>query len=218
MLRWAIARAEWERLLLMAALALILYALFLFLAFGVRTFMQIRATGSSGFHGISGSPGSVEWIAGVLFVVALVLGVAAPILALTDLVEPIASIDGDAINLIGLLLAVAGVNLTVYSQTSMGSSWRVGVDEGEQTALVTSGAFAFVRNPIFSAMIPTALGLAMMVPSVVSIAALGALIVALELQVRIVEEPYLIRVHGDDYRSYAASTGRFIPGVGRLAF
>lgn len=201
----------------MAELALILYALFLFFAFGVRTVMQVRATGSSGFHGISGKPGSVEWIAGVLFIVALVLGVAAPILALTDIVKPIASIDGDGVNLIGLFLAVAGVNLTVYSQTSMGSSWRIGVDEEERTALVTTGAFAHVRNPIFSAMIPTALGLAMMVPSVVSIAALVSLIVALELQVRIVEEPYLIRVHGEDYRSYAAATGRFIPGIGRLA-
>lgn len=217
MLCRSVARAEREHMLLMAAFALILYALFLLLAFGVRTVMQIRATGSSGFHGISGRPGSVEWIAGVLFIVALVLGIAAPILALAGLVEPIASIDSDGVNLAGLFVAVAGVTLTVYSQTSMGSSWRIGVDEGERTELVTTGAFAHVRNPIFSAMIPTALGLAMMVPSVVSIAALMALVVALELQVRIVEEPYLIRVHGGDYRDYAAKTGRFIPGIGRLA-
>lgn len=200
----------------MAALALVLYALFLFLAFGVRTVMQIRATGSSGFHGISGKPGSVEWTAGILFIVALVLGIAAPILALVGLVEPIAAIDGDGVNLAGLFIAVVGVNLTVYSQTSMGSSWRIGVDPDERTALVMTGAFAHVRNPIFSAMIPTALGLAMMVPSVVSVAALAALVVALELQVRIVEEPYLMRAHGDDYRNYAAKTGRFVPGIGRL--
>lgn len=85
----------------MAGLALILYALFLFFAFGVRTVMQIRATGSSGFHGISGKPGSVEWTAGLLFIVALALGIAAPILALAGLVEPIASVDGDGVNLAG---------------------------------------------------------------------------------------------------------------------
>lgn len=200
----------------MAALALVLYALFLLFAFGVRTAMHIRATGASGFHGISGRPGSVEWTAGVLFIVALVLGVAAPILALIDAVEPIASLDTEAVNLIGLFVAVAGVNLTIYSQTSMGSSWRIGVDEEERTALVTTGAFAHVRNPIFSAMIPTALGLAMMVPSVVSLVALAALVLALELQVRIVEEPYLLRAHGASYRDYASRTGRFIPGIGRL--
>ncbi|MFL5908785.1 MAG: methyltransferase family protein, partial [Solirubrobacterales bacterium] len=37
----------------------------------------------------------------------------------------------------------------------------------------------------------------------------------LQLQVRFVEEPYLIRTHGDDYRAYASEVGRFVPGIGR---
>jgi protein-S-isoprenylcysteine O-methyltransferase Ste14 len=37
------------------------------------------------------------------------------------------------------------------------------------------------------------------------------------LQVRAVEEPYLLSVHGDAYATYAARVGRFVPGVGRLA-
>ena len=43
------------------------------------------------------------------------------------------------------------------------------------------------------------------------------LVVGLELHVRRVEEPYLLRTHGDAYRTYAASAGRFVPGIGRLA-
>jgi protein-S-isoprenylcysteine O-methyltransferase Ste14 len=35
-------------------------------------------------------------------------------------------------------------------------------------------------------------------------------------QVRGAEEPYLLRVHGDAYRCYAARAGRFVPGIGRL--
>ena len=73
----------------------------------------------------------------------------------------------------------------------MGDSWRIGVDPGERTELVTAGPFAVVRNPIFAAMIPTALGLALLVPSVIAIAGFAALVGALELQVRVVEEPYL---------------------------
>lgn len=38
----------------------------------------------------------------------------------------------------------------------------------------------------------------------------------LALQVRLVEEPYLLRTHGEVYRDWAARTGRFLPGVGRL--
>ena len=41
--------------------------------------------------------------------------------------------------------------------------------------------------------------------------------IALEIQVRLVEEPYLLRQHGDAYRNYAARVGRFVPGLGRLA-
>ena len=77
------------------------------------------------------------------------------------------------------------------------------------------GPFALVRNPIFAAMIPTSLGLALMVPNVVALAGFAALVLALEIQVRMVEEPYLRRVHGQAYASYAARTGRFAPGVGR---
>jgi protein-S-isoprenylcysteine O-methyltransferase Ste14 len=53
------------------------------------------------------------------------------------------------------------------------------------------------------------------VPNVVAAATLAALVAGLETQVRLVEEPYLARVHGDRYRRYAAATGRFVPGVGR---
>ncbi|GAA2724696.1 hypothetical protein [Cellulomonas aerilata] len=55
-----------------------------------------------------------------------------------------------------------------------------------------------------------------MVPAVTSAAALTALVVAVQLQVRAVEEPYLAQVHGERYRAWAARTGRFVPGVGRM--
>lgn len=115
----------------------------------------------------------------------------------------------------GTILAVLGVADTLAAQTSMGTSWRIGVDENERTALVTTGAFALARNPIFTAMIATAVGLAAMVPNVVSVFGLILTVAVIELQVRAVEEPYLRRLHGDDYLRYAAAVGRFLPGIGR---
>ena len=41
-------------------------------------------------------------------------------------------------------------------------------------------------------------------------------IAGLEIQTRAVEEPYLRELHGKAYARYAARTGRFVPGVGRL--
>jgi protein-S-isoprenylcysteine O-methyltransferase Ste14 len=197
-------------------LALVLYAVYLLLAFGVRTLIQLRRTGSTGFHGLGGRPGSAEWIAGVGFAVALLLGAAAPVLALLGWVEPIGSLDTSAIHALGNALALLGIAATLYAQLAMGTSWRIGVDPEERTALVTDGPFALVRNPIFSAMLPTALGLALLVPSWVSIAGLIGLVIALELQVRVVEEPYLLRAHGGAYADYAARVGRFVPSVGQL--
>lgn len=200
----------------MPELALALYALYLGVGFGLRTAIQLKRTGSSGFHGISGRPGSAEWLAGVGFAVALVMGAAAPVLALAGVADPIAGVDQRALHVLGGLLAVLGIVATFSAQVVMGDSWRIGVDPGERTRLVTTGPFAVVRNPIFSAMLPTALGLALLVPNWVALAGLVGLAIALELQVRVVEEPYLLRTHGEAYADYAAGVGRFVPGVGRL--
>ncbi len=55
-----------------------------------------------------------------------------------------------------------------------------------------------------------------MVPNLLAATGFVALVVALQLQVRGVEEPYFARVHGDGYVRYAGEVGRLIPGVGRL--
>ena len=200
----------------MGWVALGCYAVYLALAFGLRSVIQLRRTGSTGFKGVSGPPGSLEWYAGVLFGVALIIGVLAPVLDVTDVLEPIGAIDGPGAHAVGLVLFGLGLAATLYAQLAMGESWRVGVDESERTDLVTGGPFAVVRNPIFAAMIPTSLGLTLMVPNVVAFAGFAALVLALEIQVRLVEEPYLRAAHGQAYTSYAARTGRFAPGVGRM--
>lgn len=200
----------------MAALALVLYGLFVALGFGLRSLVQLRRTGSTGFRGIARRSGSAEWVAGVGFVVAALLGFAAPVLALLDRVEPISFLDGPVSHVLGVVLALLGIAGTLYAQLAMGASWRIGVDPEERTALVAGGPFALVRNPIYSAVLLTAFGLALLVPSWVAIAGLIGVVAALEMQVRAVEEPYMLRAHGEDYAEYAARVGRFFPGVGRI--
>ena len=197
------------------AIALALYVAYLLLAFVLRMWIQHRRTGDTGFR-FPERIGSLEWAAGLLFTVALVAGAAAAVLDASDVIEPIDAFDSAGVRATGISIFVAGLVGTLYAQFAMGSSWRVGVDEAERTDLVTGGPFATIRNPIFSAMVPTSLGLAMLVPNVVAVVAVIALFVAVELQVRLVEEPYLLRTHGEAYRQYAARVGRFVPGLGRL--
>jgi protein-S-isoprenylcysteine O-methyltransferase Ste14 len=200
----------------MAALALVLFGFSLVLTFGVRIAVQLRRTGSTGVLGFAADATPLERFAGVLFVAGLAMGVAAPLLALLGVLEPIAALDGAAGHLVGIVLGVTGVLLTFGAQLAMGDAWRIGVDPEERTELVIGGPFKLVRNPIYSAMIPTVFGLALMVPSVLAIAAFLTLVMALELQVRLVEEPYLLQVHGDAYAEYAARVGRFVPALGLM--
>lgn len=87
----------------MTAAALVLYLADLAVAFGMRTSVHAPHTANSGFNGISGSPGSPPWWAGILFVLALVLGVTAPASALAGVVRPApAGMVADAIAVAGL--------------------------------------------------------------------------------------------------------------------
>lgn len=111
--------------------------------------------------------------------------------------------------------AVLGIAGTWWAQTAMGASWRIGVRGEERTELVDRGPFRWVRNPIFSFMVLTAAGLMLLLPSLLSLAAFVSFVLAIELQVRFAEEPYLRRTHGDRYVEYCRRVGRFVPGIGR---
>jgi protein-S-isoprenylcysteine O-methyltransferase Ste14 len=200
----------------MAVAAIVLYAVLVLITFGVRVAIQLRLTGSTGLHGLSPDASRLEQAAGVLFVLGGAMCVAAPILALINVVDPMDALDGAAGQAIGVVLAVAGIVATFGAQLSMGASWRVGVDPAEQTTLVTDGPFGIVRNPIYSAMLPTVFGLLLMVPSALAITGFALLLLGIELQVRLVEEPYLLKVHGSAYSVYASRVGRFLPRLGLL--
>lgn len=200
-----------------AVIALILFAVYMVVAFGVRTAQHLRATGSTGFQGISGKPGSASWFGGVLFALALVVGASAPVLELAGYVKSI--IEWPAWIMWGATAtAVMGTLATYGSQIVMGKSWRIGVRDSERTELVVEGPFRIVRNPIFSCMLVTGMGIALVVPNVLSIASMVCLFVAIELQVRVVEEPYLYRMHGEPYAEYCQKVGRFFPGLGMRRF
>jgi protein-S-isoprenylcysteine O-methyltransferase Ste14 len=199
----------------MPALGLALLALYGALAFGVRMIVQVRRTGSTGFKGLRGASG-LERIGGLLFALAVVLCVAGPVLQLADTVSSVEALDGESANVLGVVLASLGIATTSVAQFAMGDAWRIGVDPSERTELVTHGPFSVVRNPIYAAMIPSFMGIALLAPNAVTVAGAALLMVALELQTRLIEEPYLSRVHGERYAVYAVRAGRFLPGVGRL--
>lgn len=200
----------------MAGLAIGILIAFGVLAFGVRIGIQLRRTGKTGVIGLREGAGAADWVSGILFVGGMAMGAISPILVLGDDLGTIDTLDVDALNVIGIVLAVAGGLAVFGAQLGMGESWRIGVSDEERTDLVTGGWFSLCRNPIYTSMIVGWLGLALLVPTWLGFAAAAVISAGLELQVRFVEEPHLVRTHGDEYRTYASRVGRFVPRIGRL--
>lgn len=202
----------------MPEITLAAYALYMTVVFGVRSIIHWLRTGSVGFNGFDADFGSLAWCGGVLFVAAFVL---APVSALLDwmqLLDRVELLDGLPFRATGIALYAIGLAVTFTAQIGMGESWRMGVDATERTPLVSTGIFAIVRNPIFTGMSFAWAGLSLMVPNLAGVLALAAMASAIEIQVRVVEEPYLRSSHGSAYADYARRTGRFLPGIGRDAF
>ena len=200
----------------MPRLALLLVASWFLALFVVRSALQWWRTGETGMRGFSGRVGSLEWNAGVLASLGMLGSVLTPFATLAGWPGGAPLFASPVVHVAGAALAFAGILGALAAQVTMGPSWRIGVGEDETTALVTDGLFAWVRNPIFSFMILSGVGLFAVLPSAFCAAALLLTLAGIELQVHAVEEPHLERVHGEVYRSYAARVGRFVPGVGLL--
>ena len=200
----------------MAGLALALYTAFLIVAFGWRSWTRHRKTGDTGYRGFSGDAGWLERTAGMLFVISTFASIANPVLVLLGFLTTLGQTGSPIIPLTGTALVVGGATLALAAQKYMGDAWRIGVDPGEQLSLVRSGPFGYARNPFFTGYLVATGGLVIAAPTAVG--ALGWLLqlLAVEVQVRRVEEPYLSSELGSDYAEYAHSVGRFVPRLGRI--
>jgi protein-S-isoprenylcysteine O-methyltransferase Ste14 len=152
---------------------------------------------------------AAEWVASVLAAVAGPAAVGGTVLAAVDG----RSAPGPWV-VAGAAGMAAGIGLMVWAQLEMGASWRIGVDHGDTTPLITTGPYRWVRNPIYTAMVMASAGAAAVTGSRLVAVGLVAAVLFAEWQVRVVEEAWLLGRHGDGYAQWAAGTGRFVPGIG----
>lgn len=200
----------------MPKLTIVLWLLYLVVSLGVRILIQLRMTGRTGFVLLRNGSSKLQLVASALFVSSLLSGLISPVLALVFPEHPLwsAANTPPLVTALGGVVYVSSVSFAFISQLTLGGSWRIGVDANERTELITRGAFRVVRNPVFSALLLTSIGLAMLCSTPLAWLACAVQLVALELQVRGVEEPYLARVHGAEYQTYLERVGRFVPRIG----
>lgn len=110
---------------------------------------------------------------------------------------------------LGVALMLASLGWTVLAQVQMGESWRIGIDEEHETALVQSGVFGLSRNPIFLGMMLTLLGLFLVIPNAFTLLTFAMGVMLIQIQVRL-EEEFLANTHGNDYADYRMRVRRWI--------
>jgi protein-S-isoprenylcysteine O-methyltransferase Ste14 len=109
-----------------------------------------------------------------------------------------------------VFIALLALLATRICWKRMGKSWRMGINPNEQTALVITGPYAYIRHPIYALSSILMLATVAVVPTPLMIA-VGIIHLLLLQWEADREEKYLSKVHGPLYHQYCKSVGRVLP-------
>jgi protein-S-isoprenylcysteine O-methyltransferase Ste14 len=200
-------------------LPLIGTVLLLVIAFVLRPWMQFRRYGTWGvllFHSNSPRLIALDSLTMILF---LLLPAQAYVAAYRpDYMAPYLLLDGAAKALgayAGTLIFFGGLIFFTVAQLNLGASWRIGIDRSAKLGLITDGLYSFCRNPVYLGLLIMAVGYALMLPTLLSLALVAIDYAAMRRQIAD-EESYLLLMYADEYRRYASKVGRFLPRFGKL--
>ncbi len=108
----------------------------------------------------------------------------------------------------GMSLLIAGFATVIGLHFWMGEAWRSGLVVDDKLPLLTTGPFAWTRNPMFLAIQVAQLGLFLAFPSGFTLLCLVVGVTVLHFQVRL-EEAHLLSNHGEAYQDYCRVTARW---------
>jgi protein-S-isoprenylcysteine O-methyltransferase Ste14 len=114
------------------------------------------------------------------------------------------------LKIVGAALLIAAPLLFAAAVTSLGVSWRMGVDRQAPGPLVTTGLFAWARNPIYVAFDVLYLAAFLCHGRVIYLLLAVAMWVLLDGVIRR-EERFLADRFGDEFRVYCQRVGRYSP-------
>jgi protein-S-isoprenylcysteine O-methyltransferase Ste14 len=117
--------------------------------------------------------------------------------------------SSERVSWVGVMLCGAGLLLLFLSLVSFGRSFRVGIDQDTPDRLVTTGIFAFSRNPVYVAFGLVLLGQLLVFPNWIFLVYLIAGIGLFHRQV-LREEASLRRQYDQPYVEYCARVRRYL--------
>ncbi|NND69058.1 MAG: DUF1295 domain-containing protein [Halioglobus sp.] len=190
----------------------IYFALFLGLAFALRSWQTWRRTGINPYK-LTERPGA-EYVVTRYFRVMPFLSLAALVFyaagaAHYTLLAPITWLELPVLRVVGLVLMTVALVWVVIAQAQMGESWRIGVDYDSHGPMVRRGLFKYSRNPIFVGILVSVLGFFLVLPNALTLVTLLLDLVLIQVQVS-VEEVFLEEAYGEDYNRYRREVRRWI--------
>jgi protein-S-isoprenylcysteine O-methyltransferase Ste14 len=117
--------------------------------------------------------------------------------------------QSDAIAWVGVVFCLAGLLLLLWSLASFEQSFRVGIDADHPDQLITTGIFAYSRNPIYIAFASIMLGQFLIFSNWILLAYIGAGIWLFHRQV-LREEEFLQKQYGQAYTEYCQRVKRYL--------
>ena len=115
----------------------------------------------------------------------------------------------ELVSWVGVLFCLAGLLLLLWSLVSFGKSFRVGIDTEYPDKLITSGVFAFSRNPIYAAFALILLGQFLVFSNWILLVFMVAGAWLFHRQV-LLEEAYLQQHYGQEYLEYCHRVRRYL--------
>jgi protein-S-isoprenylcysteine O-methyltransferase Ste14 len=175
-----------------------------------RAGVIILALGGAIAYGFSGSSGlgigrcedpSIRWIFVPLIIIAIVFAWLPPRLDRLNRW----TIDGDTVRYLGLIITAVGGFLRVATVFELGHRFSIFVAAQPDHRLKTDGFYALIRHPSYLGMLTAMAGWALVFRSMIGLLFVAATCVPIIALIH-VEEDFLVREFGKQYRAYQQRT------------
>jgi protein-S-isoprenylcysteine O-methyltransferase Ste14 len=114
------------------------------------------------------------------------------------------------LDLLGLVLASAGVAFAIWARWHLGTNWSAVVSIREQHDLIRTGPYRSVRHPIYTGLLVAVMGTVLIVGEFRALIAFAMLLASFYLKAR-KEDVWLAREFGETFEGHAKRTGMFLP-------
>jgi protein-S-isoprenylcysteine O-methyltransferase Ste14 len=111
---------------------------------------------------------------------------------------------------LGSLPIIGGIALAIAGERAFKRAGTAVLPFSEPSALVTTGPFAFTRNPMYVGLVLCLLGWAVLLGSVVPFAVVPTFFALIHFRFVLREEPFMAERFGEAYAAYRARVRRWL--------